>query len=204
MRIDRAVDDASFHADVMAAYDAIPAPGIDVEDMVRGVQVRVRGRHRGRLYVRATLGICLVVVLVMVSIGLIRSAFPHVPVTTSPGRNGALASGGIASCAYQYDRHTLTQRDWAADATVKDLKIKGDTAQVVLAVHEWYRGGAGNQATVTMPSPWIAEDAPPSYGIGTRLLASGDRDNGVYIGWSCGFSRYYDPKTAQHWEKYFG
>jgi len=43
-----------------------------------------------------------------------------------------------------------------------------------------------------------------SYGVGTRLLVSGEpRWGGApltdAIAWGCGFTRYYDPATADAW-----
>lgn len=49
----------------------------------------------------------------------------------------------------------------------------------------------------------------PSYGLGTRLLVSGEPRWGGgaltdAMAWGCGFTRYYDKATADNWRAAFG
>lgn len=164
----------------------------------------VRRRHFARTRIGVALVACLAIVLGVGVWQVVRLALPEVPVTTSSGRTGPIASSLPASCAFEYNSKTLAAREWAVDATVSGLEIHGDAADATLQVHQWYQGGSGREVEARMPSPLLQEDAPPAYGIGTRLLISGDRDGTVYLGWACGFSRYYDQKTAAAWEKVFG
>lgn len=59
-----------------------------------------------------------------------------------------------------------------------------------------------------MESP-TSEDGPPSYGVGTRLLVSGEpRWGGTdplrdAFAWGCGFTRYYDAQAATDWTDAF-
>ncbi len=70
------------------------------------------------------------------------------------------------------------------------------------------QGGAGQVVTVDIvnPSPPsnFAEDPPPSFGSGTRLLVRGahrwdQRTTDDLLAWTCRFSRYYDQATAYNW-----
>lgn len=57
---------------------------------------------------------------------------------------------------------------------------------------------------VQMQSPRSQiEDGPPAYGVGTRLLLSGSGSGGARLVWACGFTRYYDLRTAAVWTKVF-
>ena len=91
-----------------------------------------------------------------------------------------------------------------------DLELPG----VTFEVREWYVDGTGD--TVTVDMPWTARDADvglltrgDAFGTGSRLLISGEPRWGgapldAPIAWSCGFSRYYDEKTASTWQETFG
>ena len=132
------------------------------------------------------------------------------------GRVGALPGGGAASCVEEYAPDALRGRAFAFDGVVLsvgdsvsdrgdggDLDLPGVTFQVA----EWFSGGRGATVTVDMQSPAGPADAADegyAYGIGSRLLVSGeDRWGGSPldqpIAWACGFSRYYEPRTAAAW-----
>lgn len=86
---------------------------------------------------------------------------------------------------------------------------------VTFHVNQWFRGGSLVSATsVTVDiAPPIPVDgrstddmamAGQTYGVGTRLLVSGEpRWEGAslsdLIAWGCGFTRYQDPDTADSW-----
>lgn len=131
---------------------------------------------------------------------------------------GPLPEGGsgtaVGSCAYEYSLSALAERAFAFDGTVSVIDSGGlfGTNQVTFQVHEWFRGG--NEPVVTLdmvppvePGKPISDSrqlTSPSYTVGTRLLVSGEfpeegtaLQNGIV--WGCGFTRYYDPTTADAW-----
>lgn len=131
------------------------------------------------------------------------------------GRSGPLFEDGPAvSCVETYSPQTLTNRSLAFDGTVAavgaSISNRPDKGQleltgVTFTVNTWYRGGTTGEVTVDLPPP-----ASRSYSVGSRLLVSGeprwageplDRP----IAWTAcgGFTRYYDPETAQVWQDAF-
>lgn len=148
-----------------------------------------------------------------------RSATP-VPISS----HGPLPSNlSSASCAESYDLTALKRRAFAFDGTVASTTAMqppadgsgalGGYLTVTFTVNEWFRGG--DQATVTldMLGPTINSGQQYSvqqlsYGVGTRLLVSGEPRFGgpplqAAIGWPCGFTRYYDKNTATSWQQAF-
>lgn len=135
-----------------------------------------------------------------------------------PGPGRALPGGAAASCASEYSTTTLVGQAFAFDGTVTAIgppqtnRDGGGVLPLVSAsfeVHEWFRGGSGPTVTVDIAQPRYAEDGPPSYAVGTRLLVSGQpRWGGAPlddpIAWGCGFTRYYDPATESTWRTAFG
>ena len=199
-----------------AALVSTTQPPPDLQQRIRAGVARRRRARRIRLLVAACAAVVTLVVGVMAvratpvetpvvatgpSTGIERTTEPSAP--TSPARTGPLPDGQADQCAFPYDRAHLGEREWAVDATVTELDIGPDSARVVLTVHHWYRGGAGEQVTAVVPVPDVADDVPPAYDIGSRLLMSGDRDGRRYVGFGCGFSRYYDAATAADWEDVF-
>ena len=131
---------------------------------------------------------------------------------------GPLPEGGsgtaAGSCASVYSLSTLTERAFAFDGTVTTIDTGGlfGTHRVTFQVHEWFRGGTGTVVTLDMIPPVEPGDTAtdsrqlttPSYTVGTRLLVSGERpQTGAPLEdalvWGCGFTRYYDPTTADAW-----
>lgn len=78
-------------------------------------------------------------------------------------------------------------------------------------VRERYAGGTDDQVTVDMQTVMSDPEGPEPaavYGVGSRLLISGEPRWGgtpldAPIAWGCGFSRYYDEKTAATWRETF-
>ena len=65
-------------------------------------------------------------------------------------------------------------------------------------------GGTGDTVTVAIPVGASIDPGPPTFRVGTRLLVSGrGRNEGTsgqtVVAWGCGFTRYYDPATADSW-----
>ncbi|SDS44345.1 hypothetical protein [Microlunatus soli] len=196
------------------AYRRLTADRPVPTDTVAGLRERIRARHRAVRF-RRGLGVAAAVIaaVALVVWPLAPGPAPEAPNASSPDqttstspppRLGPIDTAAAASCAFGYSRRTLGERDWAADATVSELSIHGDQARVTLRVGTWYRGGSGAEITARMPAPVEQEDAPPGYGVGTRLLVSGDLDGSTYWGWACGFTRYYDQRTATTWKRVFG
>ncbi|MFC7245294.1 hypothetical protein ACFQO7_22705 [Catellatospora aurea] len=133
----------------------------------------------------------------------------------SPAPSGDVF-GGAASCVEQYSPDTLAQRAFAFDGTVLAVGT-ADPAKaeqfpevpVTFQVHHWYRGGDGDQVTVAMlPPGGLTSTGRAGYGIGSRLLVSGEARFGGKplddpVAWSCGFTRWHNPADAQTWQQAF-
>ena len=138
------------------------------------------------------------------------------------GRSGPLAeTGDSASDCTGYTLAGLAERTFVFDGTVTaigdDVSNRPgmgqlDLAGVTFSVNEWYRGDGPDTVTIDLPISGRAvsagDDDGPSYGVGTRLLVSGEPRWGgdaafdQPIAWTCGgFTRYYDPETAQAWRQ---
>jgi hypothetical protein len=79
-------------------------------------------------------------------------------------------------------------------------------AAVTFSVDEWFQGGSEPTITVDMQPPIFVGEGSPSYGVGTRLLVSGEPRWGGKplddaIVWGCGFTRCYTPQTADAWHE---
>jgi len=128
---------------------------------------------------------------------------------------GALGSSATMSCVEEYSPTAVAGRAFAFDGTVtaigQSVTDRGDSgdlgyAGVTFAVEEWFVGDGPATFTVDLGAPEKVpmSEAGASYGIGTRLLVSGeDRwgEGGLVdpIAWGCGFTRYYDEETAAAW-----
>ena len=131
---------------------------------------------------------------------------------------GPLPDSGMASCVEEYRPAAVSRRGFAFDGEVVAIgpSVTGgqpagqpqDLVGVTFVVNEWFRGGGGATVVVDMTAPMVAGEfstvSAPSYGVGTRLLVSGESRWGGRpledpIAWSCGFTRYYDPATAAAW-----
>ena len=132
---------------------------------------------------------------------------------------GALADSGFMSCVESYDGgDSVAGRAFAFDGTVTaigpartDREPDSQSVGVRFEVNEWFAGGNTATVVVDMTRPDIVrvEEMAPAYGVGTRLLVSGEpRWGGAPlddpIAWGCGFTRYYDEATAGSWRAEFG
>lgn len=137
---------------------------------------------------------------------------------TRPVRTGGLADRSTTSCRQVYSPGRIAERDFAFDGTVVSIAAgrtdrpgRGhlETSSVTFTVTEWWRGGSGGTVTVDMLFPAggrsrAGVESPAAFAVGTRLLVSGqDRWGGAAlddpIAWPCGFTRYYDERTATAW-----
>ncbi|WP_143099854.1 hypothetical protein [Nocardioides psychrotolerans] len=135
---------------------------------------------------------------------------------TTETATGPLTSSSMASCVEDYAAQGVARRGFAFDGTVVSIaegttnrpgKGRIGTAGVTFAVGTWYVGGSTSEVTIDMASPGGGprlDEVPPTYEIGTRLLVSGESrwGEGVLqdgLAWGCGFTRYYDTKTADEW-----
>jgi hypothetical protein len=147
-----------------------------------------------------------------------RTATPPLAASSAAQRTGALPDAANGSCALTYTPREAARRAFTFDGTVTAIGPgRSDRPNSVLAhvgvtftVNEWFSGGSGQTVTVDMSPPLGALTAmgygPPAYGIGTRLLVSGEHRWGGKtmadaIAWGCQFTRYYDPTTADSWRK---
>jgi hypothetical protein len=133
---------------------------------------------------------------------------------TTSDHTGPLPNGENR-CVEFYAPNAVTRRAFAFDGVVvqvgSSVSDRGDEADlglpgVTFEVREWFSGGRADTVTVDMQPPGSADPSDPgnAYGIGSRLLVSGEARWGGSplehpIAWGCGFSRYYDPETATTW-----
>lgn len=138
--------------------------------------------------------------------------------TASPStRTGPVLDSSSASCVEPYNAQTLTSRGFAFDGTVLSLSPVQPAPgsphgvfgyqRVTLRVNEWFRGGSQATTSVDMLGPTASSAQGVSYGIGTRLLVSGQPQPGGIlpgsVAFGCGFTRYYDQTTAASWRQLF-
>jgi hypothetical protein len=195
-------------ARITAAYAELSRPTAPAEEPVAAVRRRMRRRAQRRRSLTAVVTTCVVAVVAVLTLQGVDRSLPGAGSGAEGGGGGAVAAptGALSDsatqgCAFAYDRTTLAQRDWAVDATVTDIGPGRTTVTVQLDVNTWYRGGTGDSLRVRLPSPESGvEDAPPAYQVGSRLLLSGSHSDGP---WSCGFTRYYDERTAAVWAEVF-
>lgn len=186
----------------------------------QGTHDRVHHRRWSQIAV----GLVAVVVVVAGGVTLLKTLNAPEPAGAaksdqgSQGSEGPLSAAGAASCTESYSPDAVAARGFAFDGTVTHIGPARsnqagsehlDLAGVTFAVNEWFHGGSGSVVTIDMPrtSRSISESIsqpPPSYGVGTRLLVSGEpRWGGVpladAIAWGCGFTRYYDAQSASEW-----
>ena len=141
-----------------------------------------------------------------------------VAVSSSPSgavnQTGALDARAASSCAEEYSAPAVAERAFSFDGTVAEIATSGTSddlayVSVKFAVNEWFRGGTTDRVTVDMAAPDATTEevaVAGSYGRGSRLLVSGQPRWGGpplkdAIAWGCGFTRYYDPRTADSWRQ---
>ena len=182
------------------------------------------------------LGIAAVTVGVLITAGPGPGPAPHNPPLAAPAHptsqatlpsaeagdgataQGTVPFGGVESCVEGYSPAAVAGRAFAFDGTVTAIGssisnragAQLDLVAVTFRVNKWFRGGTGGAVTVDWYPPAQRNSATDSslgsYGVGTRLLVSGEPRWGgaaldAPIAWTCGFTRYYDPQTAAEWAK---
>lgn len=181
---------------------------------------------RGRLLTPAFAGIVTVPILIAaVVVGTWQTGDRAPGRSATPGpisSQGPLPGNLSSSCAESYDLTALKRRAFAFDGTVSGITAMQPPADgsgalngyvtVMFTVNEWFRGGDQGTVTLDMIGPMggslVIEDQEMSYGVGTRLLVSGEPRFGgsplqAAIAWPCGFTRYYDTGTAASWHQAF-
>ena len=172
----------------------------------------------------AIVTIPILVAAVFVGTWLTGNPAPGRSASPVPSANrGPLPSNLSASCVQGYDLTTLKSRAFAFDGTVTRTSAMQPPADgsgaldgyltVTFSANEWFRGGDQTTVTVDMLGPldmhgMINSEQEMSYGLGTRLLVSGEPRFGgrplqAAIAWGCGFTRYYDKDTAALWRQAF-
>ena len=136
------------------------------------------------------------------------------------GGGVSVPDSGMASCVESYDvGASVAGRAFAFDGTVAAIGpastdregLDSGLVGVRFEVNEWFAGGNPDTVVVDLTQPDLPglDEVPPAYGVGTRLLVSGEpRWGGAPlddpIAWGCGFTRYYDEATAGSWRAEFG
>ena len=195
-------------SDLRSPYASLTAPVDAAAPTLPSIRARINERRQHR---RITAAICAAVLAAGGGLSsIVYTTATQVPVTTSADRSGPVPDAAAAGCAFAYSPAEVRRRtDWAADATVTRIRrsILSQEARVTLSVNHWYQGGSGDEITVSLTDPLdtrTTEDPHPSYGVGTRLLLAGSRQDTQLQAWSCGFTRYYTPETAAAWSKALG
>lgn len=146
-----------------------------------------------------------------------RLSAPGTP-SRSSDRSGVLPDAA-ADCPTIDVAWVAARAKFAFDGTISAVVPQAVTsghvvpshATVTFTVNEWFRGGSGHTATVTMSSPVERRDSEdsdewgPSYAVGTRLLVSGTALSGSWgntpLAGVCGLTRYHDQQTAAAWRE---
>lgn len=111
-----------------------------------------------------------------------------------------IGSGAIGMCI-QYTDEMLADQDIAFDGTLVSASPDGSNA--VFDVHRWFKGGEGDQVTLSAEGLLVDESIAllgASLDIGERYLVSGSDG---YV-WACGYTLTYDSALAEHWAELFG
>lgn len=187
----------------------------------------VRAGRGSRRRVAALVGVPVALAATIVGVQIARDPAPaepaaQVPIASGPSHSASqgpiVAGSSSASCVEPYDLATLKHRAFAFDGTVTSnaaMRPPADSSgalpgyrTVTFLVHEWFRGGGQATVTVNMmagpASGTVNSVQGTSFGVGTRLLVSGEPRFGgkplqAPIAWGCGFTRSYDPSTAAGW-----
>jgi hypothetical protein len=181
---------------------------------------QVRQRRRARVFQLATASLAVAVGLGVVlgsDLGFgTKSQVPQAPATAA-GPTGAVPDAGAMDCPAADSASDIATRSWSFDGTITAISPPRTTrpsgipsSTLTFEVHEWFRGGSGRTVLVDSMAPLpggvaTTEFSVPNYQVGTRLLVSGGDPYGPGPGAQrrfagiCGFTRYYDPGTADAW-----
>jgi hypothetical protein len=190
-----------------------PAFGVTAGEVMRPVQ-----RQRRVRWAMAGVGVSLAVAAVAAGSVLLPTPSDapagNGSANVAADRHGALPDSRNADCAFTGSPAEVAARPMSFDGTVTAVGApitdqptpEDGYLPVTFAVNEWFRGGAGTSVTVAMRPPLapgeVAGEPRPSYGVGTRLLVSGEQGApalGGMLANGCGFTRYYDQQTATAW-----
>jgi len=155
-------------------------------------------RPRRPLMRRLALGVGAAVLLAAVAGGtyaLLRDNAPEAVVGGEP-----IGSGAMGMCI-QYTDEMLADQEVAFDGTLASASADG--SQAVFEVHHWFKGGEGDQVTLSAEGLLVEESIAlvgASLEVGQRYLVSGT-DGFV---WACGYTLTYDSALADHWAELFG
>jgi len=112
-------------------------------------------------------------------------------------------SSGLASCAFEFTRETLAEREFAFEGTVEAISepaAMDAPIEVDFAVARWFHGGEGTTVTLKtydVSGTSLAGDL--GLEAGERILAAGDD---AFL-WGCGFSMPYTDQDADLFEEAF-
>jgi hypothetical protein len=111
-----------------------------------------------------------------------------------------IGSGAIGMCI-QYTDEMLADQDIAFDGTL--VSASPDGSEAVFEVHRWFKGGEGDQVTLSAEGLLVDESLAlvgASLDVGERYLVSGSDG---YV-WACGYTLTYDSALAEQWAELFG
>jgi hypothetical protein len=197
--------------------DRAPHATFLAEGVLRLVRQR---RRRARLLWATVATVMTVVVAVSVGVGVMHGRSVGTAGPSPIGQKPHGAVPGAASCVEGYSVKALINRAFAFDGTIIAISpprtnrpgAKLSLVAATFHVNEWFHGGSKRTVTVDMAPPQqqgASAKVAPSYRVGTRLLVSGEprwgggAPLGDAIAWGCGFTRYYDPATANIWRAAF-
>ncbi len=155
-------------------------------------------RARRPLMRRLALGVGVAVVVAAVAGGtyaLLRDNAPEAIVGGEP-----IGSGAAGICI-QYTDQMLLDQQVAFDGTL--VSASPDGTEVVFEVHRWFKGGEGDQVTLSAEGLMVEQSVAlvgASLHVGERYLVSGSDG---YV-WACGYTLTYDSALAEHWAELFG
>jgi len=111
-----------------------------------------------------------------------------------------IGSGAIGMCI-QYTDEMLADQEVAFDGTL--VSASPDGSEAVFEVHRWFKGGEGDQVTLSAEGLLVDESMAllgASLDVGERYLVSGSDG---YV-WACGYTLTYDSALAEQWAQLFG
>ena len=111
-----------------------------------------------------------------------------------------IGSGAIGMCI-QYTDEMLADQEVAFDGTL--VSASPDGSEAVFEVHRWFKGGEGDQVTLSAEGLLVDESMAllgASLDVGERYLVSGSDG---YV-WACGYTLTYDSALAEQWAELFG
>lgn len=210
------MDDVEMHLREVLQEDALNAPVI--HDLASGVVLQDRNDRRRWLTLVAAVaaGTVAIAGLGFLANGLRPESKGSVSASVAAtGRSGPLPDAGTADCEPPRSGADVARRSFAFDGTITAVGASAAPdasmtryATVTFIVNEWFKGGKDVSADVVMPAPLekgqIQGETGPSYGVGSRLLVSGEGAGEALRAWGCGYTRYADATTSANWRAAIG